>query len=111
MDPKKLKKALKAEEKRIKQAADVCFRLTDAMPALPPQAKGCLLGHALSQLPSRFQEVDERGDKRKYNSMDNSEVTEEDLEAYRLKRVHFDDPMLKMKGALLLYGTDRLILV
>jgi hypothetical protein len=25
------------------------------------------------------------------------QVTEEELEAYRMKRVHFDDPMLKFK--------------
>jgi len=37
------------------------------------------------------EEKDER--KRKYNVRWNDEVTEEDMEAYRMKRVHHDDPM------------------
>eukprot|EP00249_Psilotum_nudum_P014077 c24653_g1_i1 orf=171-1781(+) len=37
------------------------------------------------------EEKDER--KRKYNVTWNDEVTAEDMEAYRMKKVHFDDPM------------------
>lgn len=37
------------------------------------------------------EEKDER--KRKYNVRYNDEVTTEDMEAYRMKKVHFDDPM------------------
>ncbi|KAL6527695.1 hypothetical protein OROMI_029506 [Orobanche minor] len=39
----------------------------------------------------RREERDER--KRKYNVKWNAEVTPEDMEAYRMKRVHHDDPM------------------
>jgi len=37
------------------------------------------------------EEKDER--KRKYNVTYSNEVTQEDMEAYRMKKVHFDDPM------------------
>jgi len=37
------------------------------------------------------EEKDER--KRKYNVRWNDEVTAEDMEAYRMKKVHHDDPM------------------
>ncbi|CAM6083739.1 unnamed protein product [Calypogeia fissa] len=37
------------------------------------------------------EEKDER--KRKYNVTYSDEVTQEDMEAYRMKKVHFDDPM------------------
>jgi len=39
----------------------------------------------------RKEEKDER--KRKYNVKWNDEVTAEDMEAYRMKRIHHDDPM------------------
>lgn len=39
----------------------------------------------------RREETDER--KRKYNVKYNDEVTPEEMEAYRMKRVHKDDPM------------------
>jgi pre-mRNA-processing factor SLU7 len=39
----------------------------------------------------RKEEKDDR--KRKYNVKWNDEVTAEDMEAYRMKRIHHDDPM------------------
>jgi len=39
----------------------------------------------------RREERDER--KRKYNVKWNDEVTAEDMEAYRMKKIHHDDPM------------------
>ncbi|KAL3840325.1 hypothetical protein ACJIZ3_024916 [Penstemon smallii] len=39
----------------------------------------------------RREERDER--KRKYNVKWNDEVTPEDMEAFRMKRIHHDDPM------------------
>ncbi|KAL1828961.1 hypothetical protein ACET3Z_007373 [Daucus carota] len=39
----------------------------------------------------RREEKDER--KRKYNVKWNDEVTEEDMEAYRMKKIHSDDPI------------------
>lgn len=42
-------------------------------------------------------DTDER--KRKYNSFDAKDVTEEELEAYRRKRTHFEDPMANFKDA------------
>ncbi|GJP75856.1 hypothetical protein CLOP_g6257 [Closterium sp. NIES-67] len=42
------------------------------------------------------EEKDER--KRKYNVTYSDDVTEEDMEAYRMKRVHADDPMLAFLG-------------
>jgi len=62
-DKKRLKKALKEEEKRSK--------LTEA-------------------------ELDER--KRKYNSMGTVDVTEEEMEAYMLKKSRPDDPMARISG-------------
>lgn len=42
-------------------------------------------------------ETDDR--KRKYNSMESSEVTKEDIEAYRMEKRHFEDPMAKLAGS------------
>ncbi|CAI5510122.1 unnamed protein product [Closterium sp. Naga37s-1] len=42
------------------------------------------------------EEKDER--KRKYNVTYSDDVTEEDMEAYRMKRIHADDPMLAFLG-------------
>ncbi|WVY93329.1 hypothetical protein V8G54_032417 [Vigna mungo] len=51
-----------------------------------------LLADALKKEDLRKrEEKDER--KRKYNVRWNDEVTEEDMEAYRMKKVHHDDPM------------------
>lgn len=51
-----------------------------------------LLADALKKEDARKREVrDER--KRKYNVKWNDEVTAEDMEAYRMKKVHHDDPM------------------
>ena len=51
-----------------------------------------LLAEALKKEDARKKEErDER--KRKYNVKWNDEVTAEDMEAYRMKRVHHDDPM------------------
>ncbi|XP_020978435.1 pre-mRNA-splicing factor SLU7-like [Arachis ipaensis] len=51
-----------------------------------------LLAEALKKEDQRKrEEKDER--KRKYNVRWNDEVTAEDMEAYRMKRVHHDDPM------------------
>ncbi|XP_044493760.1 pre-mRNA-splicing factor SLU7-A [Mangifera indica] len=51
-----------------------------------------LLADALKKEDERRrEEKDER--KRKYNVKWNDEVTPEDMEAYRMKRVHHDDPM------------------
>ncbi|MED6136600.1 hypothetical protein PIB30_057525 [Stylosanthes scabra] len=51
-----------------------------------------LLAEALKKEDQRKrEEKDER--KRKYNVRWNDEVTPEDMEAYRMKRVHHDDPM------------------
>lgn len=50
------------------------------------------LAEAIKKEDERKKEVkDER--KRKYNVKWNDEVTAEDMEAYRMKRVHHDDPM------------------
>ncbi|KAJ3288107.1 mRNA splicing protein [Blyttiomyces sp. JEL0837] len=69
LDKDKLKKALEAEEKRKKES----IRMEE--------------------------EEDFRGGKkRKYNSTEvNTEVTEEELEAYRMKRANFEDPMANYK--------------
>lgn len=51
-----------------------------------------LLAEALKKEDARKKEErDER--KRKYNVKWNDEVTAEDMEAYRMKKVHHDDPM------------------
>ncbi|KAL5220989.1 hypothetical protein ABZP36_025702 [Zizania latifolia] len=51
-----------------------------------------LLDEAIKKESARKkEEMDER--KRKYNVKWNDEVTAEDMEAYRMKRVHHDDPM------------------
>ncbi|DBA02255.1 TPA: hypothetical protein N0F65_007665 [Lagenidium giganteum] len=42
-------------------------------------------------------ELDDR--KRKYNSMDNSDVNAEDMEAYKLLKTRADDPMAKLLGS------------
>lgn len=43
-----------------------------------------------------FKQGEDGGDlKRRYNSMKNCEVTEEDMEVYRMKRIRSDDPMAK----------------
>ncbi|XP_058738775.1 pre-mRNA-splicing factor SLU7-A-like [Vicia villosa] len=53
-----------------------------------------LLADALKKEDQRKrEEKDER--KRKYNVKWNDEVTQEDMEAYRMKKVHHDDPMNK----------------
>lgn len=53
-----------------------------------------LLADALKKEDQRKrEEKDER--KRKYNVKWNDEVTQEDMEAYRMKKVHHDDPMSK----------------
>ncbi|OIT22063.1 pre-mrna-splicing factor slu7 [Nicotiana attenuata] len=49
------------------------------------------LNEALKKEEKRREEKDER--KRKYNVKYNDEVTLEDIEAYRVKRIHQDDPM------------------
>ncbi|KAI3977469.1 hypothetical protein MKX01_000382 [Papaver californicum] len=49
------------------------------------------LNEALKKEDKRREERDER--KRKYNVKYTDEVTAEDMEAYRIKKVHHDDPM------------------
>jgi len=53
---------------------------------------------AEEELKKTVQEKDER--KRKYNSLsrDDYKVTDEDMEAYNLKRVHSEDPMKEYIG-------------
>ncbi len=45
-------------------------------------------------------EVDDR--KRKYNSMTSSDVTKEDMEAYRLTKANNDDPLANISSDVLL---------
>jgi pre-mRNA-processing factor SLU7 len=45
---------------------------------------------------SRREEKDER--KRKYNVNYTNDVTSEEMEAYRMKRVHHEDPMRNFPG-------------
>ena len=45
----------------------------------------------LQEDEKRREEKDER--KRKYNVNYNDEVTPEEMEAYRMKKIHHDDPM------------------
>ena len=47
-----------------------------------------------------FQKQDVEDDrKRKYNSFTSTEVTAEEMEAYRMKKTRGDDPMAKMLGS------------
>ena len=47
---------------------------------------------------------DKDGRKRKYNSFVSSEVTPEEMEAYRMKKGNFEDPMSKLSSDVLLDG-------
>jgi len=60
---------------------------------------GKRLKEALKQEDKRAknEELDER--KRKYNSMSTVDVTEEEMEAYMLKKGRADDPMARMQGS------------
>eukprot|EP00658_Telonema_sp_P-2_P045346 TRINITY_DN3328_c0_g1_i1.p1 TRINITY_DN3328_c0_g1~~TRINITY_DN3328_c0_g1_i1.p1 ORF type:complete len:554 (+),score=197.21 TRINITY_DN3328_c0_g1_i1:214-1875(+) len=56
--------------------------------------KKALAKHAKEQ--KEWREGEEAGEmKRKYNSMKSTEVTEEEMEVYRMKKIRSDDPMAK----------------
>jgi len=55
-------------------------------------ARGRTYAHARTQ-------KGKKGQKRKYNSEESSEVSQEEMEAYRMKKARTDDPMAAMLGS------------
>ncbi|KAL0918260.1 hypothetical protein M5K25_010259 [Dendrobium thyrsiflorum] len=68
----------------VKRSKETLLYTAGALACLFPRMK-------LDEDQRKKEEKDER--KRKYNVKWSDEVTAEDMEAYRLKRIHHDDPM------------------